>query len=114
MMIADVELSKRRRNGTGHARIAMPEAEDATVTMTVDEPKLRVRIFEPNAFTLPNHDLKAHTLVVRELVGRDVLAKHIGKRIESFERLRGWILGHRPEFTRRHSALHLKACGRGT
>jgi hypothetical protein len=92
----------------------MPETEEATVTMTVDEPKLRVRIFEPNSFTLPHHDLKAHTLVVRELVGRDVLAKHIGKRIESFERLQGWILGHRPEFTRRHSALHLKAGGRGT
>ena len=76
MMIADVELPKRRRNGAGHSGIAVPKAEDAAVAMAVDQTKPRVRVFEPNAFALPHHELKAHPLVVRQLVGCDVLAKH--------------------------------------
>jgi hypothetical protein len=94
VMVTDVELSKSLHNCTGDSRIAMPKTEDAAIAMTVDQAEFRVRIFEPNALTPPHHDLKAHTLVVRKLVGCDVLAKHGGKLVEGFKRLRGRTLGH--------------------
>jgi hypothetical protein len=43
--------------------------------MTVDEPKPGVRIFEPDALAFPHDHLEAHSPVVSELVGRDVLSK---------------------------------------
>ena len=100
MMIADVELPKRRRNGPGHAGIAMTQTEDAAVAMAVDQSKLRVRIFKPNALTFPHHDLEAHALVVRELVRRDVLTKHGHELIKGFERRGQRVEGHRLESTR--------------
>jgi hypothetical protein len=95
VMIADVELAKRIGNSSGHPRIAVPKAEDATVAMAVDESKLRVSILEPNALTPPHHHLKAHALVVRELVGRDVLAKHSDELVGGFEWRGQWFVGHR-------------------
>jgi hypothetical protein len=75
------------------------EAEHATVAMAVDQAKLRIRILEPNTFTLPHHHLKAHALVVRQLVGRDVLAEDSDELVKRFERLRRFIPRHQWEST---------------
>jgi len=76
-MIADVELSQ----GVGHCcrdpRVAVPEAEDPAVAMTIDEAKSGVRILEPDALPFSHDHLEAHALVVRELVGRDVRSKDV-------------------------------------
>ena len=77
MVIADIELAQGVGHRGGDARVAVPEAEDTAVAMAVDETKSGVRIFEPDALTFPHDHLKAHLLVVRELVGRDVLSKNI-------------------------------------
>jgi hypothetical protein len=45
--------------------------------MTVDESKFRISVLEPNALPFAHDDLKSHALVVRELVGSDVIAKHL-------------------------------------
>lgn len=89
MVIADVELPEGIGQGGRDARVAVPEPEDPAVAVTVDEAKSGVGVFKPDALPFSHDHLKAHLLVVRELIGRDVRSKNLEQIFDLAERLWG-------------------------
>ena len=99
MMVSDVELTEGVRHRGSDLWVAVPEAEDAAVAVAVDETLARIRVLEPDPLPFPHDHSKAQALVVRELVGCDVRAKHLGKRIKRLVGLSVATGGHRLEST---------------